>query len=75
MSKKVVFVPNGDAVYAVPVEVCEQYALEGDALVAAKTALEGESDVEGQGVTWNSRGEAYVLDYDTYEYERAPWYD
>lgn len=48
MSKKVVLVPNGDAVYAVPVEVCEQYALEGDALAAAKSALSGESDVEGQ---------------------------
>lgn len=48
MSDKVMLVPNGDAVYAVPVDVCEEYALEGNELASAQAALGSDSDVEGQ---------------------------
>lgn len=78
MSDKVVLVPNGDAVYAVPVDVCEKYALEGDALASAQSVLGEESDVEGQRwghVTRNSRGEAYQWNTETGGYHRAPYYD
>ena len=49
MREKVVLLPNGKDVYAVPVDVCKQYALEGSNLESAKRALEEiESDVSGQ---------------------------
>lgn len=43
---KVVLIPNGDKVYAVPTDVCEQYELKGKELEAAQEALS--PDVEGQ---------------------------
>lgn len=79
MSDKVVLVPNGDAVYAVPVDVCEKYALEGDQLASAQSAIHGDSDVEGQAnYTWrkeNSRGETYGWNTDTGNWQRTPWND
>jgi hypothetical protein len=52
MSEKVVFIPNGEKIYAVPVGVCEKYALSGEALTAATKAMaEATGDVEGQTST------------------------
>lgn len=48
MSDKVVLVSSGDAIYAVPVDVCEKYALEGDALISAEAFFNEEADVSGQ---------------------------
>lgn len=53
---KVFFVPDGNAIYAVPEEICKKYAVKGDDLEAVKkgiseaaaAAQEEESDVEGQ---------------------------
>lgn len=50
MSHKVFLVTNGNAVYAVPVDVCEEYALEGKTLTAAQAFLDEEVDVLGQDV-------------------------
>jgi len=47
--KNVVLIPNGDAVYAIPTDVCKKYALEGEELDGAKKALTNSGgDVEGQ---------------------------
>ncbi len=55
MSDNVVLIPNGSKVYAVPVEVVEKYALEGDALTAAKKVISEQDDVTGQGETSTPR--------------------
>ncbi len=49
MSDKVVYVQNGDKVYAVPTKVCEEHELTGAKLTSAQELLEASSgDVEGQ---------------------------
>ena len=80
MSKKVILVSNGDAVYAVPTDVCEKYKLEGGDLKAAQGALEGEGDVEGQSFyTSDSSGRAWQYEgtneNGAAQYSRAPWRD
>ena len=68
MSKKeVVLIPNGDMVYAVPADVCEKYALEGDNLKDARNVLaDAESDVEGQSLySTNS------YSWSTYDYSQS----
>ena len=50
MSKKVILISSGEKIFAVPTDICEQYALDGAQLSEAKVFLqsEEESDVEGQ---------------------------
>ncbi len=86
MSNKVVLVASGDAIYAVPTDVCEKYKLEGDDLKAAQGAIEGECDVEGQGSIYRTTKESSdgrTWEFQTYSgghygegtYHRTPWND
>ncbi|MCK4707568.1 MAG: hypothetical protein KAU21_03040 [Gammaproteobacteria bacterium] len=55
MSTKVILVPNGEAVFAVPLDVCKKYVVEGESLKELEIALEdAEPDVEGQMELYNS---------------------
>ncbi|WP_160088879.1 hypothetical protein [Pseudomonas sp. 9AZ] len=45
MSDQFFLIPNGDAIYAVPVEEAKKYKLNGEALVAAKTELINENNL------------------------------
>jgi len=75
MSDSVVIVPNGDAIYAVPTDVCIKYKLEGKELEGAQAVLtESDGDVTGQ-YHKNSRGEAYTWDYSSNGYVRSPQWD
>lgn len=61
MSKKYFLVPDEDAIYAIPVDECKKFALDGDMLKAAKQALEElEPDVEGQMELYNSNSGKYA---------------
>ncbi|VXD00170.1 hypothetical protein PSEUDO9AZ_40186 [Pseudomonas sp. 9AZ] len=48
MNNQVFLIPDGDAVYAIPVDVTQGYALKGDELAAAISVLKEEDDVTGQ---------------------------
>lgn len=80
MSNPVLLVPDGEAVYAIPVEEAKKHALKGEELTSAIEILSEESDVTGQNrpngyyFRRNSRGQAYQRDSGG-QWRRAPAYD